>query len=271
LGGPAIAVVKLDGPITDQTVAPHRSGRDRQNVFAQLQRAERDSSVSAVVLRINSPGGSATASQALYNQIRRIHDKGKPVVVHFADIAASGGLYVGVAADRIVSQPATLTGSIGVIIVAADLRGLYDKIGVHQRVFKSGPYKDILSAERDVTPEEQAIMDKLIQDVYGQFVRAVAEGRHLPEADVRQIADGRIISGEEALRLKLVDELGDQYRAVRLAAELAGMRGEPRIVLYEPERPSGLAALLGGQLPGAERLESLLPEPGIGVRYEWKG
>jgi protease-4 len=266
--GDAVAIVRLDGAITDATVAPVRGRSD--SVYAQLRRAEQDGAVKAVVLRVNSPGGSASASQTLYEQIVRMRRAGKPVVVHFADVAASGGYYVAAAGDRIVSQPTAITGSIGVILSSPDVTGLYEKIGVRERVIKSGPYKDIFSSTREITPEERAILDKLVQDTLDQFVKVVVEGRNLPDADVRQIADGRIFSGTEALRLRLVDELGDQYRAVHVAGELAGLRGEPRIVLYDQPRQGGLLDLLSGSLPGAERFEQLLPEPGVTVRYEWK-
>jgi protease IV len=266
--GDAVAIVRLDGAITDATVAPVRGRAD--SVYAQLRRAEQDGAVKAVVLRVNSPGGSASASQTLYEQIVRMRRGGKPVVVHFTDVAASGGYYVAAAGDRIVSQPTAITGSIGVILSSPDVSGLYEKIGVRERVIKSGPYKDIFSSTREITPEERAILDKLVQDTLDQFVKVVVEGRKLPDADVRQVADGRIFSGTEALRLRLVDEVGDQYRAVRLAGELAGLRGEPRIVLYDQPRQGGLLELLSGSLPGAERLEQLLPEPGVTVRYEWK-
>lgn len=269
---PAVALIKLDGAITDAMVEPQREGRD--NVYAQLRRAEQDRHIKAVVLRINSPGGSAAASQALYDQIRRMRTAGKKVVVHFTDVAASGGYYVGAAADRIVSQPATITGSIGVIIVSADLRGLYEKIGYRERIIKSGPYKDILSASRDPSPEEQAILEKLVQDTLDQFVKVVAEGRNLPEAAVWRIADGRIFSGTEALNQRLVDEVGDQYRAIRLAAELAGLQGEPQLVIYRSPRSAGLLDLLGfssGVRAANERLDSLLPRTGTSVRYEWRG
>ena len=268
-GRDAVALVKLDGAITDAMVTPRRGGRD--NVYAQLRRAESDPNVRAVVLRINSPGGSASASQALYDQIRRLRDGGKKVVVHFADTAASGGYYVGAAGDRIVAQPTTITGSIGVIIVALDLRGLYEKIGIRERVIKSGPYKDILSTSRDLTREEEAILQKLVSDTLDQFVKVVVEGRNLPEAEVRRIADGRIFSGSEARTLKLVDELGDTRRAVQLAAELAGLPDEPRVVLYEPERGLGLLDLLGEALWSGNPVEGLLPAPGISIRYEWRG
>ena len=222
------------------------------------------------MLRVNSPGGSATASQALYEQIGRLRESGKPVVVYFADVAASGGYYVGAAADRIVSQPATITGSIGVIIVALDIQGLQEKLGIEQRVIKSGPYKDILSGSRDMTPEEQAILENLIQDTLDQFVMAVATGRDLPEAEVRRIADVRVFSGTDALALKLVDEVGDEQRVLDLAAELAGIPGDYQVILYEQPQPVGLPALLGGELPGNAVLERLAPEPGISVRYEWR-
>lgn len=267
-GGGSVAIVKLDGVITDDMVEPQRGGRE--NVLAQLRRAERDRNVKGVVLRVNSPGGSAAASQALYDQIRRLRAGGKPVVVYFTDVAASGGYYVGAAGDRIVSQPATITGSIGVIITTYDLRGLYEKVGVQERVIKSGPYKDILSTSRDITPEERQIIEKLIGDSLDQFVKVVAEGRQLPEAEVRRIADGRVISGTEAQRLRLVDEVGDEQRAIRLAAELAGLRGEPRVILYEQPRPTGVFALLEGELLGGEALDRVLPEAGVSVRYEWR-
>ncbi|MGE5620048.1 MAG: signal peptide peptidase SppA [Sphingomonadaceae bacterium] len=270
-GADAVALIKLDGTITDATVAPYRSGRDRDNVYAQLQKAEHDDSIKAVVLRINSPGGSAAASQAIYDQIRRIQARGKKVVAHLTDVAASGGYYVAAASDRIVSQPAALTGSIGVIITSMDLRGLYEKIGVQDRVIKSGPYKDILSPTRDMTPDEQAILEKLVQDTLDQFIKVVAEGRNLDEAEVRRIADGRVFSGKEALNLRLVDELGDQHRAIQLAGELSGLGKEPRVVLFEqPRSRVGLLDLLGSATSQLE-LDRLIPEPGIGVRYEWRG
>ena len=268
-GRDAVAVIKVSGGISDAMVEPRRGGRE--NVYAQLRRAEREADVKAGVLLVNSPGGSASASKAIYDQIRRVRKRGKPVVVHFADIAASGGYYVAAAGDRIVAQPSTITGSIGVIVTAMDLRGLYDKIGIRERVIKTGAYKDILSWSRDITPEEQAIVEKLINDMLDQFVAVVAAGRNLPEAQVRAIADGRIFSGREALNLGLVDELGDERRAIRLAWELVGLSGDPRTVLYEQPEPSGWTRFLSGWLPGGEWPPRLLPAPGVRVLYEWRG
>jgi protease-4 len=273
-GGSAVALIRFDGTITDETVAPTRGGR--QNIKDLLTQAERDSSVKAVVLRINSLGGSAAAAQELYDQVGRLRQSGKPVVAYLTDTAASGGYYVAAAADRIVSQPATITGSIGVIITSLDTQGLQDKIGVRQRVIKSDPYKDILnkdilSANRDLTPEEQAILNTLVQQTLDQFVSAVAKGRNLPEAQVRQIADGRVVTGTEAQRLHLVDEVGDQERAVELAAQLAKLPPKPRVVVYEPSSAGGLLGLLGSlsdNLSGKAVLDQL---GSGGVRYEWRG
>lgn len=267
--GNAVALIKFDGTITDASVAPTR-GR-KENLKDLLKRAERDSSVKAVVLRINSPGGSAAASQELYDEIGRLRKSGKPVVAYLTDVAASGGYYVAVGANRIVSQPATITGSIGVIITSMDTQELEDKIGIRQRVIKSGPYKDILSSSRDLTPEEQEILNTVVQQSLDQFVAVVATGRNLPEEQVRQIADGRIVTGTEALRLKLVDEVGSQKRAVDLAAELAKLPPEPRIVVYEPSKPGGLIGLLStlsDELPGNAMLDRI---GSGGVRYEWRG
>lgn len=268
-GGNAVALIRFDGTITDETVAPTRGGQT--NIKTLLSRAEHDSSVKAVVLRINSPGGSAAAAQELYDQIQHMQQNGKPVVAYLTDVAASGGYYVAAAADRIVSQPATITGSIGVIITSLDTQGLQDKIGVRERVIKSGPYKDILSASRDLTPDEQNILNTLVQQTLDQFVTAVAKGRNLPEDQVRQIADGRVVSGTEALRLHLVDEVGNQERAVALAAQLAKLPPNPRVVVFEPSGSGGLLGLLGSlanDLPVNAALNKL--DSG-GVRYEWKG
>ena len=265
--GQIVAIVKLDGTITDAMVAPPQRGRD--NVLSELRRAERDLSVKAVVLRVDSPGGSTAASQALAAQVQRLRQKGKPVVAYFADVAASGGLYVGVAADRIVAEPSTLTGSIGAIITATDLQGLYDRLGVHERVIKSGPYKDILSPNRDLTPEEQVILDGLVRDALDQFVHAVTEGRHLSEDTVRQLADGRVFSGAQAQQLGLLDELGDFQRAIDLAGQLAGLPGEPQTTLFAPPPPS-LFDVFSGTSPVGGDLESVAPVPGVSVRYEWR-
>ncbi|MDH7577100.1 MAG: signal peptide peptidase SppA [Bacillota bacterium] len=237
-----VAVVYLTGPIAfGQQPSLLGTGSSTEQTLRDLERAEKDRSIRAVVIRINSPGGSAAASQELHAQVQRVKKAGKKVVASFGDIAASGGYYTGVAADKIVADPATITGSIGVIATVPNLQELYRKIGYRETTFKSGPHKDMLSPSRPPTPEEEKIMEGLINDTYEQFVRAVSEGRKLPLEQVRSLADGRIYTGAQARELGLVDELGGLRDAVRLAARLAGIEGEPQVVEY---RPPGLLNLL---------------------------
>lgn len=267
-----VAVIRVDGVIDDSLVEPVQSLRSRQdNVLAQIRDAREDSGIQAIVLRINSPGGSVAASESLYREIRAAREV-KPVVAHFVDIAASGGYYIGAGATEIVTQPGAITGSIGVILTALDTRELFEKIGIEERTFKTGPYKDILSGSRDVTPEEERIIQLLLDQALDQFVLAVAEGRGLPEADVRRVADGRIISGIEAVRLQLADATGDDEDAIRRAGELAGIRGEPRVYYYPDPRPLsgfGLFGRAGGVLLG--QVGQAITSPGPSLRYEWRG
>jgi len=228
-----VAVINLTGPIAfNQDASLLSGGTSTDQTMRDLERAEKDRSLRAVVIRIDSPGGSAAASQELYAQVLRLKKSGKKVVASFGDIAASGGYYVGVACDRIVADPATTTGSIGVIAQVPNLQELYRKIGVSQQTFKSGAHKDMLSPSRPVTPEEARIMQGIIDDTYDQFLKAVASGRHLPIERVRPLADGRIYTGAQAKRLGLVDELGGRSDAIRLAAKLAGIKGEPEVIEY---------------------------------------
>ncbi len=265
-----VAVIRIDGAIDDTLVEPVESLRRRQdNVLSQLRDAREDDRIRAVVLRINSPGGSVAASETLYREIRAIRET-KPVVAHFVDIAASGGYYIASAATEIVTQPGAITGSIGVILISLDTQELFEKVGIRERTFKTGPYKDILSSNRDVTPEEERIIGLLLDQALDQFVLAVAEGRGLQEAEVRRIADGRIVSGTEAVRLRLADSTGDERTAILRAARLAGIEGEPRVSYYPDPRPLSGFGLLGraagvwlGQVGQA------VTAPGPSLRYEW--
>lgn len=225
-----MAIVEIDGIITDS-----QFGASCDNVLEALEQVEKLSARAAVV-RINSPGGTVGASQEIHEGIKTLRAKGIPVVAALGDIAASGGIYVAVAADKIVSNRGTITGSIGVVVKANNLRGLYQKIGVEAEVIKSGPYKDILSTFRPLTDEERALLQEVIDDTYEQFVKAVASGRNLPEENVRSFADGRIFTGQQAKALGLVDELGGFERAVNLAAELGGIVGKPKKVKAVPRK-----------------------------------
>jgi len=204
------------------------AGGGAESIVTELREATEDDRVAAIVLRINSPGGSAAASEEIYAQIMRSRAV-KPVVASLADIAASGGYYVASASDLIYSDAATITGSIGVIFLSANLSRLLDKMGVQMEVIKSGRFKDMGSFSRALTPQERALIQSVISDTYQQFVQAVARGRKLPVAKVRALADGRIYSGRQAKQLGLVDKIGGLQDAVREAASRAGITGTPQV------------------------------------------
>lgn len=215
-------------------------GADR--IIRQLKEAQEDDTVKAVVLRINSPGGSAAASREIRDEVVKLRKSGKKVVVSMGDVAASGGYMVACAADRIVANPSTTTGSIGVIMQLQNTQGLYDKLGIKTITIKSGPHKDMGSPDRPLTEEEREILQGMIDDMYDQFLDVVAEGRNMPKEEVRKIADGRVFTGRQALKLGLVDELGDFYDAVDVAKDLAGIKGE--VVLKQYGRQSAWERLI---------------------------
>ena len=204
-----------------------------RQIIDDLRGFERNNSIKAIVLRIDSPGGAVGPSQEIYAAVKAVHKK--PLIVSMGSVAASGGYYVAVEAQRIFANPGTITGSIGVIMEFPDLAGLLDKIGLHRRVVKSGEFKDIGSPVRDMTPEELALLQDLIDDVHAQFVDAVAGGRNIAPEKVRAFADGRIFSGRQAQALGLVDELGGLRAAITYAAKQVGIKGEPKVVY--PQRP----------------------------------
>ena len=208
-----MARIVVDGPITGST---------RQRVLKALREVE-EREFPALLLRIDSPGGTVGDSQEIHAALLRLRAKGCRVVASFGNISASGGVYIGVAAESIVANPGTITGSIGVILRGNDLSRVFEKIGIRFDTVKSGVYKDILSPDRPLSPEERALLQALIDSSYGQFVRVVAEGRSMSEEAVRAFADGRVFSGEQAKTLGLVDELGDEEHARRLAAKLADL------------------------------------------------
>src|SRR5665647_398204 len=176
--------------LSDQTVS--------EDVAAALREAARNSEIKAVVIRLNSPGGTAAAAQEIGAEVDRLRKSGKKVVASMGDTAASGAYWIAAGTDSIVANPGTMTGSIGVIMERYDLQGLYGKIGVDTETFKSGPYKDMGSASRATTPEEQAIFQSMIDDIYSQFVEYVAQGRQMDAARVRELADGRVYTGRQA-------------------------------------------------------------------------
>lgn len=230
--GDAVAVLFADGVITSgRAGSPSGSvtGITPWRIRADLRRAEADPSVRAVVMHVNSPGGSVVASNEIHRMVKEFH---KPVVFYFGETAASGGYYIACAGKWIVANPDTLTGSIGVISELTDASELLKKIGVEFVVIKTGPNKDIGSFARPMTDEEKKIFQAVIDQAYDGFVKVIAQGRGLPEDKVRRIGDGRIYSGQQALELGLVDQLGYLDDAVAKAGELGGMAGKPRVIEY---------------------------------------
>ena len=214
-------------------------------VIRQLHDARDDESIRAIVLRINSPGGSVPATQELGEEIRKVRSAGKPVIVSMGDVAASGGYWLAALADKVYANPSTITGSIGIYMPYSNWEELYRKIGVQPEKIKSGPHKDILTPERPITPAERTIIQNMVDDMYEQFVTVVAEGRNLDPAKVRQIGDGRIYTGKQAKELGLVDELGNLYDAIDGAAAIAGIQGKPRLKEYGKRNPWEM--LFGGE------------------------
>ncbi|KIH76624.1 signal peptide peptidase A. Serine peptidase. MEROPS family S49 [Geoalkalibacter ferrihydriticus] len=227
-----------------------------------------DPSIKAVVLRIDSPGGGVGPSQEIFEEVRRTAEI-KPVVSSMGSVAASGGYYVAAPSTRIVANPGTITGSIGVIMEFTNFQELLGKIGLKTQVIKSGEHKDIGSPVRPMTEEDTQILQALIDDVHDQFVAAVAQGRSLEYAEILALADGRIFSGRQALSLGLVDEMGNLRDAIQLAAELAGIKGDPRTVYPAAEKPKLFDYLI--QESAARLRQSLQGQNADGLQYLWQG
>ena len=226
LGG-HVGLVELTGEIDDS-----------DTVVDQLERLQHDPGVRAIVLRIDSPGGDVAASQEIYEAVRKVREEGKPVVASMAGVAASGAYYVACAADSIVCNPGTLTGSIGVIMSFPNTEELFRKVGVKLEVVKTGKFKDVGSIWRPMTDDERTLLQGVLSNVYDQFVDAIVEGRNLEKKDVLPYADGRVFSGDQALDYGFVDRLGDLDDAIDMAGKMAGIHGKPSIVKKERRRVS---------------------------------
>lgn len=235
-GSGEVGIIYIEGIIASGQSGSTLGGQaSSEDIASALREAARDPGIKAVVIRLNSPGGTAAAAQEIGNEVDRLRKSGKKVVASMGDTAASGAYWIAAGTDRIVANQGSLTGSIGVIMELYDLQGLYGKIGVDTETFKSGPYKDMGSYSRSSTPEERAIFQSMIDDIYSQFVEYVAQGRHMDAAEVRALADGRVYTGRQAKEIGLVDQLGDFHDAVLLAGNLAGIPGEPTVVELGPK------------------------------------
>jgi protease-4 len=216
--GSKVGVVTVEGIISDA-----------EEVVAQLDEFGSDDRIKAVILRIDSPGGGVAPAQEIYDAVSDLKKK-KKVIASMGSYAASGGYLVACAADRIVANPGTITGSISAVMHFANAEELMKKVGLRASVIKSGKYKDIGSPVREMTPDERALIQGLVDDIYDQFLEIVARDRKIKKEELREIADGRVFSGRQAQKLKLVDFLGDMKYAVRLAGKMSGIVGEPDVV-----------------------------------------
>ncbi|MBM5822314.1 MAG: signal peptide peptidase SppA [Cyanobacteria bacterium K_Offshore_surface_m2_011] len=250
-----LARIAIEGPI---------AGGTRVRVLKAIEQVlQRE--CPALLLRIDSPGGTVGDSQEIHAALMRLREKGCRVVASFGNISASGGVYVGVAAEKIVANPGTITGSIGVILRGNDLSRLLKRIGIRFETVKSGLYKDILSPDRALSEGERQLLQELIDASYGQFVAAVATGRGLEQDVVRAFADGRVFSGAQALELGLVDVLGDEESARRLAAELAGLDPEKARTVSFGKPPRKLLGLL----PGSTLMQQI--SQSLSLELAWSG
>ena len=230
-GGDKIAVIRVEGVLSGGASSESWQGGTvgAETLAQQLNEARHDPSVKAVLLRINSPGGSVSAAEETAREIARYKESGKPIIASMGDIAASAGYWLAAGCDKIYANPSTLTGSIGVYMPYLNLEGLYDKLGVRQEKIKSGVHKDILSPERPMTPEEREILQTMVSEMYDTFVGVVSEGRKLSPDAVRKLADGRVYTGRQAKTAGLVDELGNFQDAVIATGELAGLGSSPTV------------------------------------------
>ncbi|MBU0731107.1 MAG: signal peptide peptidase SppA [Proteobacteria bacterium] len=230
-----IGVIELKGIITSS-----------EEIVTDLAAFQKNSRVKAIILRVDSPGGAVGASQEIFTEIKRTNGI-KPVIVSMGSMAASGAYYASLGAQKIIANPGTLTGSLGVIIKFPNLENLFEKIGYKSEVVKSGANKDIGSATRPMTAEERNILQALIDNVHEQFINDIAKSRALAPEVVRKLADGRIYSGEQAKDLGLIDDFGNFADAIKLAATLAGLPSETPHLIFPKEKKFSLLTLLAGE------------------------
>jgi len=240
-GKEGVAIVRVEGPILDS-----------YETVEELKAFADDPLVKAIVIRIDSPGGGVAPSQEIYNAVKRVRrEHNKTVVASMGTVAASGGYYIAVATDRILANPGTLTGSIGVIMQMANFQELLEKIGVKSVVVKTGKFKDLGSPFRPMLEEERQLLESVMNDTLSQFIEAVADGRSMDAAEVEQLADGRVFTGRQAKSVLLVDEIGDLQDAIKLAGELSGIEGTPRVM--ETTKPFSFQEFLESNFLGNVR------------------
>jgi len=224
-GGDSVGIIYIEGAIAGGHSSSSLYGATlgSDNIVALIREAEKDPSIRALVLRVNSPGGTVGAADDIAVQLQKFRRTGRKVLTSMSDVAASGAYWVAANTDKIWASQGTMTGSIGVIWEIARLEGLYKKLGIEFEVIKSGPYKDMGSAARGLQEEERKILQAMVDDTYDQFITTILGGRKISREDLLKIADGRVLTGRQAKQAGLVDELGNMYDAINDAAKLAGL------------------------------------------------
>jgi protease IV len=254
--GEKIAVIELKEPIISS-----------DEIVRQFKKYRENKSVRAIVFRVESPGGGVAASQEIYEEVKKTRDSFKPVIVSMGSVAASGGYYVSCGATRIVANPGTLTGSIGVIFQFMHFKQLMDKIGIDETTMKTGKFKDSGSPYRKTTEEEKQYFNFLISDVYDQFVDVVAEERGLDRKDVLPYADGRVFTGRQALEYGFVDTLGTMEDAITIAAAIGGIHGKPNVV-KETKRKTLVEKLIGDAATEVSKIrQEIYQQPILQYRF----
>ena len=251
-----IALVRIQGMLMDS-----------QNIVRQLSNYRHNPNVRGIVLRIDSPGGAVAPAQEIYNEIMKLKADHKMVYASMGTVAASGGYYIACAANYVLANPGTLTGSIAAVMAFSNIEELTNKIGVKPIIIKSGKYKDVGSPLRGMKPEERKLLQSVVDDVHQQFVQAVAKGRGLPVSEVNEIADGRIMTGQQALTLKLVDEMGGLAKTIELLAKKIGVEGRPKVI-EEKEKTPFFDWLLQSSLP-SRLAATLMPASLPRLQYVW--
>ena len=257
--GPKIGVVDLDGVIFSP-----------KQIVSQLKKFADDDSIKAIIIHVNSPGGGVAASEEIYREVKRIRDeKKKRIVSSIQTVGASGAYYVSSGTNKIYADNGSVVGSIGVIAEWVNYGDLMRWAKLKPELLKVGEFKDTGDPTRELTPAERAYMQGLIDNMYGQFVQAVADGRHAKVSDIRAIADGRVWTGEQALNLHLIDQIADFRSAVQDTAKSVGISGEPVLVHPEKDRQSLLDLIFGDVSPWLPTKEKLLDQQ-TGFYYLWK-
>jgi len=258
--GAKIAVVELEGAI----LSP-------KQIVKQLKQFADDDSVKAIILHVNSPGGGAAASEEIYREVKRIRDeKKKRIVASIETVGASGGYYISSATNKIYADKASIVGSIGVISEWVNYGELLKWAKLNPVTMKAGEFKDTGNPTREMTPAERAYLQSLIDNMHTQFIQAVADGRHVKADDIRPLADGKVWTGEEALPLKLVDQIADFEGAVKDTARAVNISGEPSLVWPPKEKRVGLLDLLFGDVSDYLPTREKLLEQQVGFYYLWK-